>query len=48
MLAPYRKIEILEITVFSFGVMQNFRANSGPFRPTLEKNDKNDFDVDDL
>ena len=37
-LAPYRKIEILEITVFSFGVMQNFRANAGPFRPTLEKN----------
>ena len=26
--------------------MQNFRANSGPFRPTLEKNDKNDFDVE--
>ena len=43
MLAPYRKIEILEITVFSFGVMQNFRANAGP---TLEQNDKNNFDVE--
>ena len=49
MLAPYRQREILEITVFSFGVMQkvqNFRANSGPFRPTLEKNVWNNFDLE--
>ena len=48
-LAPYRKREILEITVFSFGVkqkVQKFRANSGLFRPILEKNGKNDFDVE--
>ena len=46
MLAPYRKIEILGITVFSFGVIKNFIANAGPFRPPLEKNGKNDFDVE--
>ena len=49
MLAPYRQREILEITVFSFGVMQkvqNFRANAGPFRPTLEKNLWNHFDLE--
>jgi hypothetical protein len=41
MLAPYRQGEMLEITLFSFGVMQKMqksRANARPFRPTLEKN----------
>ena len=38
MLAPYRKIEMLELQLFSFGVEQNFTPFSRPFRPTVEKN----------
>ena len=38
MLAPYRKIEMLELLMFSFRIVQNFRANSQPLNSSLEKN----------
>ena len=45
LLGPYRKIEMLELQLFSFGVMQNFRPFSRPFRPTVEQNGKNELDL---
>ena len=42
----YRKRELLEMYIFSFGVMQNLRSNSGPLNNDLEKNGKNDFDAE--
>ena len=45
LLGPYRKIEMLELQLFSFGVMQNFRPFSLPFRPTVEQNGKNELDL---
>ena len=38
MLAPYRKIEMLELLMFSFRIVQNFRPNSRPLNSGLEKN----------
>ena len=35
--APYRKIEMLKLPHFSFGVVQNFRSNSRPLNSSLEK-----------
>ena len=46
MLAAYRKIELMAYLVFSFGVVQNFRAFSRPFRATVEKNYLHQFDVE--
>ena len=42
----YRKRELLEIYMFSFGVMQNLRSNPRPLNNDLEKNVKNDFDAE--
>ena len=42
-LALYRKIEMLELQLFSFGVMQKFRPFSRPLNNGLEKNDFNNF-----
>ena len=42
----YRKRELLEIYMFSFGIMQNLRSNSRPLNNDLEKNVKNDFDAE--
>ena len=40
------KENILEIQMFSFGVMQKFRSNSQPLKNGLEKSDLNDFNVE--
>ena len=45
-LAPYRKIELLDYLLFSFGIMQNFRSISRPFRTTVENSYLNKFDVE--
>ena len=37
-LVPYRKIEMVIYTVFSFGLRQNFKSNARPFNYGLEKN----------
>ena len=42
----YRKREVLEIYMFSFGIMLNLRSNSRPLYNDLEKNVKNDFDAE--
>ena len=42
----YRKRELLEMYIFSFGVMQNLRSNLRPLNNDLEKNGKNDFDAE--
>ena len=45
-LAPYRKIELLDYLLFSFGIVQNFRPFSRPFKATVENSYLNEFDVE--